>query len=141
MIKTSIVGPGNGVHAIVTDLGQLVTASLLYDETKFKELAEPDTAYSFYKPLAKQQFVITSIFARADKQVSSTVDATVVVYEGETDATITVDKVLLQFAMVQGDTVPLPQINIIVNEGKYVNAKTSDDDIHMNILGYYIPAL
>ncbi len=25
-----------------------------------------------------------------------------------------------------------------LNEGKFINAKTDDDDVHMNILGYYV---
>ncbi len=139
---TQIVdGRGTKNKAVVTNIGQLVTAPFSYDDTQFKELAEVDTAYNFYKPKAGQQAVLTGCIARADKQVSSTVDATVIVYEATSATTTNISKTLLQFAMVQGDIISLLPLNIIVNEGKFINAKTTDDDIHMNLFGYFIPKL
>jgi hypothetical protein len=142
MIKVLILdGGGKGRAALVTSIGQLVTAPFAYDETVFKELAADDTAYNFWPPKPGEQFVITGVLFRADKQVSSTVDATVVVYEATTDSTITVSKILIQFAVVQGDIINATPLNLLVNEGRYVNAKTDDDDIHMTIMGYYIDKL
>jgi hypothetical protein len=139
MIDVNIIdGGGNGVKVRVTSIGQLVTAPASYDETAFRELAVDDTAYNFYGARAGQQFVVTGVLFRADKQVSSTVDAIVVIYEATTDSTITVSKVLIQFAVVQGDIISATPLNILVTEGRYVNAKTTDDDIHMTIMGYYV---
>ena len=132
---------GDKASARVSQIGQLTTAPYAYDDTAFMELAEAATAYNFYSPKARQQFVITGIIAKADKQVSGTVDAEVVVYEGSTSSTTTADKTLLQLAMVEGDLLVLTGLNLLVNGGKYVNGKTSDDDIHMTIMGYYIPEL
>ncbi len=138
-IQVQIVGK-TGRVADVTALGQLVAAPVAYDDTVFKELAEPDTAYNFYKPKTGQQFVITGIRAKADRQVSTTVDADVVVYAASAEDTTTVDKVLYQEAMVRGESATLIPLNILVAAGKFVNAKTTDDDIHMTIMGYYVPA-
>lgn len=139
MIKVLIVdGSGKGRAATVTPIGQLVTAPYAYDETVFNELAAANTAYNFYEPKVGKKFVITGVLFRADKQVSSTVDATVVIYEATTGVTTTVSKVLIQFAVVQGDIINATPLNILVAEGRYVNAKTDDDDIHMTIVGYYI---
>jgi hypothetical protein len=139
MIKTQIEdGSGKGRVAKVTPIGQLVTAPVAYDDTVFKELAVDDTAYNFWPPKPGEQFVITGVLFRADKQVSSTVDATVVIYEATTNSTLTVSKVLIQFAVVQGDIINATALNLLVNEGRYVNAKTDDDDIHMTIMGYYV---
>jgi hypothetical protein len=135
---TIIDGSGNGRAARVTSIGQLVTAPFAYDETVFKELALADTAYNFWPPKPGEQFVITGVLFRADKQVSSTVDATVVIYEATTDTSTTVSKILIQFAVVEGDIINATALNLLVNEGRYVNAKTDDDDIHMTIMGYYI---
>ncbi len=140
MLEVVLIG-GNGKAVGVTSIGQLVTAPFAYNDTVFKELAEPDTAYNFYLPRASERFVISSVLFRADKQVSSTVDATVVIYEATTDSTVTVSKVLIQFAVVQGDIINATQLNLLVAEGRYVNAKTDDDDIHMTILGSYIDKL
>lgn len=131
----------SGFTARVTSLNQLVTAPFAYDEVVFKELDEPDTAYNFYKPVSGQQFVITGIRAKADRQVSTTVDADVVIYEAGSASTTTVDKVLHQEAMIRAESVTLLPMNVLVAAGKFVNAKTTDDDIYMTILGYYVPVV
>ena len=125
----------------VTSIGQLVVSNYAYDLTKFNELAEPDTAYNFYKPRAGQQFVITGIRAKADRQVSTTVDAEVIIYEANSNDTITAMKILHEEAMVRGESVTLLPSNILVSQGSFVNAKTTDDDIFMTIMGYYIPVI
>ena len=132
---------GNGITVRVTKSGELVVAPLAYSETKFVELAEDNTGYNFFGPKSKKQFVITGINAKADRGVSTTVDAVVIVYEASTEDTTTVDKVLFQDAMVRGEKSELFPLNIFVNAGVWVNAKTSDDDIHMTIMGYYIDKL
>jgi hypothetical protein len=125
----------------VTPLGQLVIAPLAYDETEFRELAELDTAYNFYKPRSGQQIVITGIRAKADRQVSNTVDADVVIYEAISETTLTVDKVLHREAMVRGESFTFTPLNILVRAGKYINAKTTDDNIYMTLMGYSVPAV
>jgi len=134
-------GTGTKAKVKITALGQLVVAPFAYDEAVFKELAADDTAYNFYEPKSGEQFVITVIHAKADRDVSNTVDAVVVVYEATSNSTTTVSKILYQEAMVRGENFSFVGLNILVGEGKWVNAKTTDDDIHMTIMGYYIPKL
>lgn len=141
MVKTTITdagGSGRGVK--VSSIGQLATSPFAYDDTKFIELAEDDTAYSFYPPLPKKQFVITIIRGKADRDVSNTVDAIVVIYEAEDETDTTVFKVIHQEALIRGESFTI-STNIIVTAGKFVNAKTTDDDIHMTIMGYYVPQI
>lgn len=131
----------NGKDAKVTPSGELVVAPLHYDDTKFNELAEPNVGYNFFGPLPQKQFVVTGVWFRADKDVSNIADATVVIYEAANTDTTTVDKILRQFAVVREDIIDTSPLRILVNAGKFVNAKTDDDDIHMNITGYYIEEL
>jgi hypothetical protein len=105
----------------------------------FTELAEPNVAYNFYKPKSGQQFVITGIRAKADRQVSNTDDADVVIYEASSESATTADKVLHQEAMIRAESVTLIPMNVLVTAGKFLNAKTTDDDIHMTIFGYFVP--
>lgn len=128
----------NGRTANVTLSGQLVVGALAYDETSFNELAEVNTAYNFYKPKSQHAFIITRLLAFADKDINDASDTVVVVYEASAENTATVDKTLLQFGMGKLTVLPL-QLNLFVNEGKYLNAKTGDDDIHLTIMGYYVP--
>jgi hypothetical protein len=133
-------GQGTATVAGVNPIGGLIVAPYSYDQTEFNELAAVNTAYNFYVPQGDKKFVITGIFFRADKQVSGSADATVVVYEATSDSETTVDKVLMQFAATEGDILTISPLNILVNEGRWVNAKTDDDDIHMTITGYYVPS-
>ena len=137
-IKVQIVG--DRTTAQVSPSGELAVSPVRYSDTKFVELAVNDVIYNFYPPLPGKQFVITGITAKADKGVSSTVDAIVVIYEASTEDTATVDKILHSDAMVEGDRINLKP-NIIVNEGKFINATSSDTDIHMSIFGFYIDKL
>ena len=65
-------------------------------------------------------------------------DATVVIFEGPDALSETQDKILLKFVLTQSTVVALLPLNIIVNEGKFVQGVTDNDDVHMNILGFYI---
>jgi len=131
-------GAGSDFKACITKAGQLTTAPFSYDETMHVELGEPDTGYVFYNPKENKRFVITGFVAKADKQVSSTVDAEVVIYESEDSDTTVASKILFETAMVEGDSLVVMPLNIITTEGVWLNAKTTDDDIHMTIMGYYI---
>jgi hypothetical protein len=139
MSVKSVIKDGGGSRALacVTSNGQLVTSPIKYDDTVFNELGEVNVAYNFYEAKAGKQFIITVIRAKANRLVSSTADASVVIYEATSDSTTTESKVLHQEAMVRGESVTI-SCNIAVNEGVYVNAKTDDDDIYMTIMGYYI---
>lgn len=128
----------NGTLVYVSPEGVIATGARRHSQQRFVELAEPDTAYNFILPQAKKQFVVTGMFAKADKQVSSTVDATVIVYEGLTSDTITVTRTIFQIAMVEGDIFPMGDLDLLINQGRYINAKTDDDDIHLNVMGYFI---
>ena len=129
-------GRGNNTRACVTQIGALIVSPFKYDEVVYNELAAINTAYNFYESLPGQQFVITGMRIKADRQVSSTVDADVVIYEATSSSTTDVSKILHQEAMVRGENVTMLPMNILVNEGVFINAKTTDDDIHMTIMGY-----
>lgn len=132
---------GSSDKACVTSIGQLVVAPFDYDLVIHQELATINTAYNFYAPKTGKQFVVTGMYYNADQQVATNVGATVIIYEADTASETTVDKVIHQDDMIRNDRVTISGANILINEGKYVNAKTDDDDIHMTITGYYIPKI
>lgn len=135
-----IIGP-NGKEVQVTGSGELVTAQLHYEETVFKELAEDNIGYNFFEPLPGQQFVITGFIAVGDQQITGNANANVVIYEADSTSSITVDKILVQFVIKQDQDIPMAGLHVLVNEGKFINAKTDDDDVHMTLMGYYIDKL
>lgn len=131
-------GSGRGTLAKVSSAGALAVSPTDFNLAEFNELAVDDTAYNFYQPRPGKQFVVTHIFAYGDKQVAGGTNATVEVYEATTSDTITVSKTILKFEIGQNEFHPFSNINLLVNSGVFINAKTDDDDVHMNILGYYI---
>ena len=125
--------------ASITSRGALVVAPYAFDLTSFNELDLVNTAYNFYKPQVGKRFVVSGIIATGDKQIAAAADAVVEVYEAVSTTTTTVAKVILTFVLTQSTVVSFIPLNILVSEGKFINAKTDDDDVHMNIMGYYVP--
>lgn len=133
-----LIKGSNSRTVTVTEAGQLVVAPASYDDVVYKELAEPDTAYNLYTPENSCRFVLTGLIIKADKQVSSTTEATVEVYEASSIDSTTVDKELFKTVVLQYDLLTLIPLNILSSQGKWINAKTTDDDVHITVMGYYI---
>lgn len=134
-------GYGSNGFVKVNPNGQLVVGPLAFDETSFQEMNVIDTAFNFYGPVAGKQFVITNVIAFASKDVTNNTDTVIDIYEASADDTATADKTLLEFGMGQLANASFGPLNIIVNKGKWINGKTSDNTIWLNILGYYIDEL
>lgn len=112
-----------------------------FDESEFKELNVVDTAFNFYGPKAGLQFLITVLRIKADRNVSNVTDAEVLIYEAASAITTTVDKVLHEEALIRGESATLNPLRILVRKGMFVNAKTTDTNIHMTIMGHYHPEI
>lgn len=137
-----IVGQGKR-HARVNNGGELVVAIGDYDKTKFVELETANTVYNYYEPISEKQFVVTGFLAYGDKQVGTTTNATVAIFEsGTIDGDVaSADDVVFQFEVGQNQSVPFPNIKVLIRHGYYLNAKTDDDDVHLTVIGHYIERL
>ena len=129
----------NGSQQVaVNEAGEILVSDGPYDLSTFNELAEINTAYNFFGPRGREQFVITGFLMYGDKQVNSSTNATVVIYESDQPDSTTEDRVLVQVEVGQNQSIPFPNIRILCNKGVYINGKTDDDDIHMTIFGHYV---
>ena len=137
MVKVQIEG-NSGRLAEVSPSGALAVVPPSFNLIEFNELAAINTAYNFYTPRPGKQFIVTNIFAYGDKEVASNTNATVEIYEASSSSSTAVDKIIMQFEIGQNEFHPFTSLNLLVNVGVFVNAKTNDDDVHMNILGYYV---
>ncbi len=140
MIKVRIADGTSGRVAKVTKAGGLAQTPPAFDLTKFQELSIADTAFNFYSPRPQQKFVITGMRIKANRAVSNTVDATIIVYEAEQVDTTTVGKVLHEEALIRGEGATLLPINLEVAKGKWINAKTDDASVFITILGFFTAA-
>ena len=139
MIKTKIIdGTGTGRQVKVLSTGALAVSSPSYDDAVFNTLDTDAQGYTFYGPKDGKQFVLTGVIAFADKEVSDNTDTDITIYESDGDGSATENKILLKFGMGRLTSISILPLNVITNLGKWVNAKTTDDDVHMTILGYYI---
>jgi hypothetical protein len=130
---------GNGSQQVaVNEAGEILVSDGPYDLAEFNELDTINTAYNFYGPRGREQFVITGFLIYGDKQVSTSTNATVIIYESDQPDSTTEDRVLVQVEVGQNQSIPFPNIRILCNKGVYVNGKTDDDDIHMTIFGHYV---
>ena len=136
-IPTRMVGVDNR-EVFVDGNGAARVAQGDYDLTSFNELDVVNTGYNFYKPITGKQFVITGILCFADRDISDASDTVITIYEATNAETATSSKILLQFGMGRLTLLPFPTVRILVNPKVWINAKTDDDDIHLNIIGHYI---
>jgi hypothetical protein len=128
----------NGQQVNVNDAGEILVSDGPFDLSVFNELDLVNTAYNFFGPRGRQQFVISGFLMYGDKQVSGATNATVIIYESDQPDSTTTDRVLVQVEVGQNQSIPFPSIRILANRGVYINAKTDDDDIHMTIFGHYV---
>ena len=132
-------GGGNGHEVKVTSRGELIVNRLDYS-TAYNTTADViNTAYNLVTPISGSRFIITGIFLYANKNVGVN-DATVVLYEADSATTTTVSSTIFTAEMVKQTARDFTGLNIIINEGKWLNIKTDDDDIFATILGYYVDA-
>ena len=134
-VPSHIVDPHNGLAARVTEFGQLVVAPIAYSTPITGTLSVINTAVNFVEPKGNHQIIITDVILSSDKNVG--VDgAAVLVYCSDAIDSTTVVAGILEVNMLKNTARDLIGLNLIVGEGKWVNAKTDDATIEVTI-GYY----
>lgn len=141
MIRSKLVDySGKSYGAAVTKYGQLVTSTIEYSKSSSKLLDTANTVYNLIYPRTNNLIVITDIMLYANKNVSTTVEAAVDIYESNVGPLeILVDSYIITTPMARQSSRDLIGLNIVTSEGSWVNIKTSDDDIYCTIMYYYLP--
>jgi len=129
-----------GTIARVTKFGQLVVAPLDYSIPIERELDAINTAFNFIEPEAGHSIVITAILVSANKDVSVTDPADVNIFEADSITSLIPAPGIIRPQMVRSTNLPLTPLNLIIPEGKWVNATTTDDVIILTIMFYRVPA-
>lgn len=138
-IPSVITDLRNKYSARVTKFGQLVTAPLEYSSPILVELSIPDVPVNVITPSQGQVIIITDILASADKDVSNTTPANVVVYQSDAVDSNDVSDPIVRPQLVRADNFPLTGMNLRVPEGKWVNAITNDAGILLTVMFYRAP--
>jgi hypothetical protein len=140
MIDTQLKdGRGAGTYACITKRGELVVGPADYSTPVAKTLTVADTAVNFFGPRSGKQFVVTGVLIGTNKDVGVN-GADVFVYEAATADTTTVSVALMELQLLKNDARDITGLNVIVGEGKFVNAKSDDTTVFITVLGYYVTA-
>ena len=110
-----------------------------FDLVSSVSCAVADTAYNVFEPRPGHQFVTTALKIRGSKDVSNTIDATVLVYESLGPLSTTSARDIFSELIVRFESTTLAPINILINEGVYINAKTTEATATVTITGYFVP--
>lgn len=135
MLKVQLVDAATGSGAKILEAGELVVAPRHFSTPISIKVDVINQAYNFASAVAGQKFIITDIIMTADKNV--TTDALVEIYEGSTASTTVVDKTIFKIEILKNTSISLTGLNWEVASGKFLNAKTDDDDIFLTI-AYHI---
>lgn len=139
-IKTRIVDAKTEREAKVTMGGALAVApvhpSLSFNAT----LGTDDVAVNVVPAKADHKFYMTGMLLTANQNVSNTVSATVTIYSADAEDTAKGSALTTLFAvpLQRNDTRDITGILVEAEEGKWINGETTDDDVFVTILGYYI---
>ncbi len=102
------------------------------------ELAVDDVPVNIVPAVGNSIFCMTGIVLTGDKNISTTVDATVSIYTSDTNVSAVALTTLLAVPVQRSGQLALTNILIEAEEGKYINGVTSDDNVFVTILGFYI---
>ena len=139
-IKTTIKdGRGTGNEAEVTSRGQLVVSSIDFSTFYSVTLDTINTGFEIAPPVTGKIFIITTIELYADKSVGAS-DASVELYESDQSAVTTVVNTVFKTEIPKVRDRVLTGLNVKVSQGKWLNAKTNDNNIFVNVAGYYVDA-
>jgi hypothetical protein len=140
MIDVRIAGGKNGRIAGVSERGALFTSDLEFAEFYTANATVINTGYNIVVPQTNKKFVITAMIISANRDVSATNGAVVDIYEALDVASTTVTKQIYQDEITKLDRAIITGLNVLVNEGRWLNLKTDDNSVRVNLTGYYIDA-
>lgn len=137
-IKTRLVdGRGKAHQAEVTSRGQLVVSSIDFSVFHSVILSTINTGFEIVPPKTGKIFIITTIELYADKSVGAS-DASVQLYESDESAVTTIVNPVFNTEIPKVRDRVLTGLNVQVSSGKFLNAKTNDNNIYVNVAGYYV---
>lgn len=140
-LATRILGGAGRSYVRVTKRGQLVVSELDYSEFYTARTTVANTPVNLIRPRAGKNFIITALILSGDRNIGQN-GAITDIYENETGPTnATITKRIYQDEIAKQTRAVLLSLNIIVPEGRWVNAKSDDIQVRVNLAGYYIPAI
>ena len=130
-------GTGSGFGARITENGELITRPVAYSRFYQAICDTINVGFNLVEPLQDKQFVVTGFVAYANKDVGVN-DATISIYEATASDTTTVDRLIFNQQIPKQENVTFTGMKILTKRGSYINAKTNDNTLYVNLVGYHI---
>ncbi len=128
-----------GFAARVTKFGQLVVAPIAYSESITVEMDVIDTAFNFLTPLSGHSVVITDILVSANKDVSNVEPAVIEIYGADEADSLDAAVDIISPRLIRAANLPMTGLNLLIPEGKWINAKTNDNNVLVTLMFYRVP--
>ena len=126
---------GDGKHSPkVTKYGELVVSAGNTNTVSSQALDAVNTGVMFVRPEMGSAIIINQIIIAAEKSVSSSTSAEVIVYESTTGTGTAEHKRVLKMSIIKNQTESFSGLNLLVEEGLWVMAKTDDATVDVSIL-------
>ena len=135
---TTLVDPASGLTGKITKGNALAVGPPSPSKAYNATLGVDATPVEIVAGKSSQPFFITSIILTGNKNISGTVDAVVELFEATADdLTVSLNDILVIPVGKSAQTV-ITGIVLEVDGGRFIMAKTSDDDVLVTVLGYYV---
>jgi hypothetical protein len=139
-VDARLVGYQSNLYAKITAGGALAV-SPLHPSVSFNGLLGTDaTVVNVVPAKSDHVFHITGVFLTGNKDINTSVDAVVEVYTGTSDETTAANATTNLFTVPVGrsSSSAINPILVETSTAEWINAVTSDDDVYVTILGYYL---
>lgn len=139
-IDAYLTDPRTGRSVGVVTGGALAVAPIHPSLPFNAELATDDVVVNVVAAKADSVFCVTAIFLTGNKNIDQTTASTVSIYtaDNETDGVADALTIMLSVPVAKNAYRPYTPVLIEAEEGKWINAVASDDDVFVTILGYYL---
>jgi hypothetical protein len=141
-VEVHIVDPGTGKAVKRVEGGAIAVAPVRTSLPFNATLGTDDAVVNVVPAKADHVFYITGIFLTGNKNIDATTAATVTVYTGDSETTAVANALttLLTLPVARNSTRDINPILLETENSKWVNAVTTDDDVFVTIMGYYLRA-
>lgn len=140
MITVGLVDTKNHNTARISKRGEVSVGPIEFSQFYFALLGTDNTPVNVVVPKTRKIFIITAIVLAGNRNIG--VNGSIVdIYESsDGPATATQTNLIYEDEIAKQTRSVLTMLNIKVSEGNWVNAVCDDDDVRVNIAGYYLDA-
>ena len=139
-VSSNITDSGNGRQAKVV-LGNALAINPPHPDLAFNaELGTDDVVVNIVPAKADHIFCITALLLTGNKNIDQSIDAVVEIYTADSESTAAASSIssLFLVPVARSSSRDITGILAETPEGKWINGVTSDDDVFVTILGYYV---